>query len=69
MIEWADAEARERKAIYTLYAVISRDGENGLVRLVGWNPTANTGPTLERRQPPGINPTWGTLTNAYGRSS
>ena len=56
VIAWADGQARERDAMYTLYAVSYRQGDEGLVWLAGVDPTQPQTRHFKRRQPPEVDP-------------
>lgn len=50
VIAWADAEAQQRQSTYTLYAMVDRDDDRGLVWLAGVDPTSSAS-NFERPQP------------------
>jgi len=50
-LRWAEEEARRRDSIFTLYAVVDRGDGEGLVWLVGWDPTVHSRPNYADRQP------------------
>jgi hypothetical protein len=54
VIHWAEREARERGAVYTLYAKVDRGDEHGLVWLAGLDPTISTGDNFGRYAPVGV---------------
>jgi hypothetical protein len=63
-LRWAEGEARKRRAIFQLFAVVDLNRQ-GMVWLAGWLPTRPTGPNYERRQPPDVNPTHGAPSEVY----
>jgi hypothetical protein len=65
VIAWAEEEARRRRAIYTLYAVIAIGDEEGLIWLAGVDPTKARSPNFERRHPPDVDPVSGTPAEVY----
>jgi hypothetical protein len=65
VLAWAEEEARRRRAMYMLHAVIVTSGREGLVWLAGVNPTSS-GDTFARRHPPDVDPVGGTPTEVYG---
>ena len=64
-VRWAEEEARRRGAIFTLYAVMDRGGQEGQLWLAGWNPTVHSRPNYEDRQPTDVNPSTGTVTEVF----
>ena len=66
VIAWAEEEARNRSAMYTLYAVAAIGDEEGLVWLAGVDPTRGVaGPNFERRHPADVDPVGGTPAEVY----
>jgi hypothetical protein len=55
VIAWADGEARRRGSIYTLDAVVTTEGGEGIVWIAGHDPSV-TGRNFERRCPPDLDP-------------
>lgn len=68
VIAWADAEARRRRSMYTLYAVIATAGERRKIWLAGVDPTVAGGPNFEQRRPPDVDPVGGTAAEVYRRN-
>jgi hypothetical protein len=50
-LEWAEGEALARQSTYTLFAVVDRGPDRGLVWLAGVDPTVWSRPNFEREHP------------------
>jgi hypothetical protein len=66
VLAWADAQARARESIFTLYAVVDYGGREGTVWLAGWDPTVWSRPNFADRQPRDVDPVSGTPSDVYG---
>jgi hypothetical protein len=51
VIEWADAESKQRDSTYTLFAKVDRGDDRGLVWLAGIGPTVHSRPNFAREHP------------------
>ena len=65
VLEWAYAEARARRSIFSLFALKSAGDRETIVWIGGWNPTSS-GSNFERRLPPDVDPVSGTPLEVYG---
>jgi hypothetical protein len=66
-LRWADEEARNRNAIFTLYAVSNRHDREGLIWLAGWDPTRSGPRNFTHRRPSDVNPVSGAPAEVYRR--
>jgi hypothetical protein len=69
VIAWADEEARSRKSTYTLWAVVARGSDVGMVWLAGIDPTVWSRPNFNRSHPSDVSPVGGTPSEVYRSSS
>jgi hypothetical protein len=51
VLDWAEQEARARESSYTLFALVDRGSDRGLVWLAGIDPTVWSRPNFEREHP------------------
>ena len=66
VLEWAYAEARERRSIFSLFALTKAGDRETMAWIGGWNPTRSGGHNFERRLPPDVDPVSGTPLEVYG---
>jgi hypothetical protein len=69
VVDWANAEARRTRSIFTLWAVIDYSGRRGMIWLAGWDPTRRSSDNFERQQPSDVDPVSGTPAEVYGNDA
>lgn len=65
VIAWAEEEARQRGAMYTLSAVIVTGGREGFVWIAGVEPTHGP-PNFDQKHPLDVDPVNGSPEEVYG---